>query len=177
MNLNENDVGIVIFNRDRYVGTGDIVKRTKLPVSIRPSFKFLGCVVDPLGFVIDGQRRELSLEVRQSKLRRYLMFNSAFARLDGVNDADDCYMLQRIESLVSEAFYGIAKNHFGDIFDSNGHLISDKVDPKYLPFITKQYKQFISNNVFRVGETCSIFDVRRFFVETIAVCYQDDSNH
>ncbi|RMH49412.1 MAG: F0F1 ATP synthase subunit alpha [Alphaproteobacteria bacterium] len=55
LNLEEDNVGIVIFGEDRGIREGDIVKRTKSIVSVPVGEALLGRVVDALGNPIDGK--------------------------------------------------------------------------------------------------------------------------
>ena len=55
LNLEEDNVGIVIFGNDRAIREGDIVKRTGAIVDIPVGKEMLGRVVNPLGEAIDGK--------------------------------------------------------------------------------------------------------------------------
>ena len=55
LNLEEDNVGIVIFGSDRDVKEGDTVKRTKEIVQVPAGKELLGRVVDALGNPIDGK--------------------------------------------------------------------------------------------------------------------------
>jgi F-type H+/Na+-transporting ATPase subunit alpha len=55
LNLEEDNVGVVIFGDDRAIGEGDTVKRTKTIVDVPVGKGLLGRVVDPLGNPIDGK--------------------------------------------------------------------------------------------------------------------------
>jgi F-type H+-transporting ATPase subunit alpha len=55
MNLEEDNVGCILFGDDRLVKEGDTVKRTKRVVSIPVGEAMLGRVVNPLGIPIDGK--------------------------------------------------------------------------------------------------------------------------
>ena len=55
LNLEEDNVGVVIFGSDRDIREGDIVKRTGDIVSVPVGKALLGRVVDPLGNPLDGK--------------------------------------------------------------------------------------------------------------------------
>ena len=55
LNLEEDNVGIVIFGNDREIKEGDIVKRTGQIVEVPVGKGLLGRVVDGLGDPIDGK--------------------------------------------------------------------------------------------------------------------------
>lgn len=55
LNLDEDSVGCVLFGDSSLIKEGDIVKRTKRVASIPVGEEFLGRVIDPLGFPIDGK--------------------------------------------------------------------------------------------------------------------------
>lgn len=55
LNLNEHNVGIVVFGNERLIREGDKVKRTNALVSVPVGLGLLGRVVDVLGNPIDGQ--------------------------------------------------------------------------------------------------------------------------
>ncbi len=55
LNLEEDNVGIVLFNAGNAVEEGDVVKRTKSIASINIGEGVLGRVIDPLGNPIDGK--------------------------------------------------------------------------------------------------------------------------
>ena len=55
LNLEEDNVGIVIFGEDREIREGDTVKRTGRIVEVPIGKELLGRVVDPLGNPIDGK--------------------------------------------------------------------------------------------------------------------------
>lgn len=55
LNLEEDNVGVMLFGDDRLVKEGDIVKRTKRVASVPVGREFLGRVVNPLGIAIDGK--------------------------------------------------------------------------------------------------------------------------
>jgi F-type H+-transporting ATPase subunit alpha len=55
LNLEQDNVGIVIFGSDRDIGEGDTVKRTKSIVDVPVGDALLGRVVDALGNPLDGK--------------------------------------------------------------------------------------------------------------------------
>ncbi len=55
LNLEEDNVGVVIFGEDRYIKEGDTVKRTGAIVDVPAGMGLLGRVVDGLGNPIDGK--------------------------------------------------------------------------------------------------------------------------
>ena len=55
LNLEEDNVGIVIFGNDREIKEGDVVKRTGQIVEVPVGKGLLGRVVDGLGDPIDGK--------------------------------------------------------------------------------------------------------------------------
>lgn len=55
LNLEEDNVGVVLFGDDRLVKEGDTVKRTKQIASVPVGNELLGRVVNPLGVAIDGK--------------------------------------------------------------------------------------------------------------------------
>jgi len=55
LNLENDNVGIVLFGDDRKIQEGDIVKRTNFIVDVPVGRELLGRVVDPLGVPIDGK--------------------------------------------------------------------------------------------------------------------------
>ena len=65
LNLEDSNVGVVIFGDDRSILEGDIVKRTGAIVDVPVGKELLGRVVDGLGEAIDGKgaivRASLSL--------------------------------------------------------------------------------------------------------------------
>jgi F-type H+-transporting ATPase subunit alpha len=64
LNLENDNVGIVIFGNDRLIKEGDMVKRTRFIVDVPIGKELLGRVVDGLGVAIDGKSAIIS------KLRR-----------------------------------------------------------------------------------------------------------
>ncbi len=55
LNLEEDNVGVMLFGEDSLVKEGDTVKRTKRIASVPVGNALLGRVVNPLGFPIDGK--------------------------------------------------------------------------------------------------------------------------
>jgi F-type H+-transporting ATPase subunit alpha len=55
LNLEEDNVGVVLFGDDRLVKEGDTVKRTKQIASVPVGTELLGRTVNPLGVPIDGK--------------------------------------------------------------------------------------------------------------------------
>jgi F0F1-type ATP synthase alpha subunit len=55
LNLENENVGIVIFGSDIAIKEGDIVKRTRSIVDVLVAKALLSCVVDALGVPIDGK--------------------------------------------------------------------------------------------------------------------------
>ena len=64
LNLEEDNVGVVIFGNDRTIKEGDEVKRTERIAEIPVGEGLLGRVVDPLGVPIDGKGPIASTETR-----------------------------------------------------------------------------------------------------------------
>ena len=64
LNLEEDNVGVVIFGSDRTIKEGDEVKRTERIAEIPVGEGLLGRVVDPLGVPIDGKGPIASTETR-----------------------------------------------------------------------------------------------------------------
>ena len=64
LNLEEDNVGVVIFGSDRTIKEGDEVKRTERIAEIPVGEGLLGRVVDPLGVPIDGKGPIASNETR-----------------------------------------------------------------------------------------------------------------
>ena len=69
LNLQEDNVGIVLFGDDRYIKEGDIVKRTKSIVEVPVGKGLLGRVVDGLGNPIDGKGPIQSSESRRIEVK------------------------------------------------------------------------------------------------------------
>ncbi|MEQ8266935.1 MAG: F0F1 ATP synthase subunit alpha [Parvibaculum sp.] len=65
LNLEEDNVGVVIFGNDRNIKEGDTVKRTGSIVDVPVGKGLLGRVVDPLGNPIDGKGPIQSAERRR----------------------------------------------------------------------------------------------------------------
>ncbi|MEM1377960.1 MAG: F0F1 ATP synthase subunit alpha [Pseudomonadota bacterium] len=65
LNLEEDNVGVVIFGSDRDIKEGDVVKRTGSIVDVPVGKELLGRVVDPLGNPIDGKGPIKSKERRR----------------------------------------------------------------------------------------------------------------
>ena len=65
LNLEEDNVGVVIFGSDRNIKEGDTVKRTGAIVDVPVGKGLLGRVVDPLGNPIDGKGPIESVERRR----------------------------------------------------------------------------------------------------------------
>jgi F-type H+-transporting ATPase subunit alpha len=65
LNLEEDNVGVVIFGEDRDIKEGDTVKRTSSIVDVPVGKSLLGRVVDPLGNPIDGKG---AIEATERKL-------------------------------------------------------------------------------------------------------------
>jgi len=63
LNLEEDNVGVVVFGSDRDIREGDTVKRTGDIVSVPVGKELLGRVVDPLGNPLDG-KGPINTEVR-----------------------------------------------------------------------------------------------------------------
>ena len=55
LNLENDNIGVVIFGDDRNIKEGHIVKRTNFIVDVPVGRELLGRVVDPLGVAIDGK--------------------------------------------------------------------------------------------------------------------------
>ncbi|MCO5562860.1 hypothetical protein L7F22_016496 [Adiantum nelumboides] len=64
LNLENENVGIVIFGSDTAIKEGDMVKRTGSIVDVPVGKAMLGCVVDALGVLIDGKGKEKDKWVR-----------------------------------------------------------------------------------------------------------------
>jgi len=65
LNLEQDNVGVVIFGSDQNIREGDIVKRTGAIVDVPVGKGLLGRVVDPLGNPIDGKGPIVSSERRR----------------------------------------------------------------------------------------------------------------
>ncbi|MEJ2542460.1 MAG: F0F1 ATP synthase subunit alpha [Calditrichaceae bacterium] len=55
LNLEEDNVGVILFGEDRLIKEGDTVKRTKQVIQIPVGDALVGRVVNPLGLPIDGK--------------------------------------------------------------------------------------------------------------------------
>ena len=55
LNLEEDNVGVILFGDDRLIKEGDLVKRTKRIVEVPTGEEMLGRVVSPLGQPLDGK--------------------------------------------------------------------------------------------------------------------------
>ena len=74
LNLEEDNVGVVIFGDDTDIKEGDTVKRTGAIVEVPTGKELLGRVVDALGNPIDGKGPIKSSEVREWMLRHQGLF-------------------------------------------------------------------------------------------------------
>jgi F-type H+-transporting ATPase subunit alpha len=69
MNLEEDTVGIVLFDGADLVKEGDLVKRTNRVIEVPVGDALLGRVVDPFGTPIDGKGPVASTQVRRLELK------------------------------------------------------------------------------------------------------------
>ncbi len=69
LNLEEDNVGIVIFGSDRDIGEGDTVKRTQSIVDVPVGDGLLGRVVDALGIPLDGKGEIKAAERRVADVK------------------------------------------------------------------------------------------------------------
>ena len=69
LNLEEDNVGIVLFGEDRNIAEGDTVKRTGQIVSVPVGKEMLGRVVDALGNPIDGKGPIKAEQTRQVEVK------------------------------------------------------------------------------------------------------------
>ena len=69
LNLEDDNVGVVIFGSDKSIKEGDIVKRTKSIVEVPTGKSLLGRVVDGLGNPIDGKGPLKDIEMRRAELK------------------------------------------------------------------------------------------------------------
>ena len=69
LNLEDDNVGVVIFGSDKSIKEGDIVKRTKSIVEVPTGKSLLGRVVDGLGNPIDGKGPLKDVEMRRAELK------------------------------------------------------------------------------------------------------------
>ena len=70
LNLENDNVGVVIFGDDRHIHEGGMVKRTKAIVDVPVGKGLLGRVVDPLGNPLDGKGPIEATERSWSRSRR-----------------------------------------------------------------------------------------------------------
>ena len=69
LNLEDDNVGVVIFGSDKSIKEGDVVKRTKSIVEVPTGKSLLGRVVDGLGNPIDGKGPLKNSEMRRAELK------------------------------------------------------------------------------------------------------------
>ena len=69
LNLEEDNVGVVIFGSDKSIKEGDIVKRTQSIVEVPTGKSLLGRVVDGLGNPIDGKGPLKDVKMRRAELK------------------------------------------------------------------------------------------------------------
>ncbi len=69
LNLEDDNVGVVIFGSDKSIKEGDVVKRTKSIVEVPTGKSLLGRVVDGLGNPIDGKGPLNDVEMRRAELK------------------------------------------------------------------------------------------------------------
>ena len=69
LNLEEDNVGVVIFGSDKSIKEGDVVKRTQSIVEVPTGKSLLGRVVDGLGNPIDGKGPLNNVEMRRAELK------------------------------------------------------------------------------------------------------------
>ena len=69
LNLEDDNVGVVIFGSDKSIKEGDIVKRTNSIVEVPSGKGLLGRVVDGLGNPIDGKGPLKMLNLEELKLK------------------------------------------------------------------------------------------------------------
>ena len=69
LNLEEDNVGIVIFGSDKSIKEGDVVKRTQSIVEVPTGKSLLGRVVDGLGNPIDGKGPLKDVKMRRAELK------------------------------------------------------------------------------------------------------------
>ena len=69
LNLEDDNVGVVIFGSDKSIKEGDIVKRTKSIVEVPTGKSLLGRVVDGLGNPIDGKGPLKNTENEKSRAK------------------------------------------------------------------------------------------------------------
>ena len=69
LNLENDNVGVVIFGSDKSIKEGDIVKRTESIVEVPTGKSLLGRVVDGLGNPIDGKGPLKDIKYRRAELK------------------------------------------------------------------------------------------------------------
>ena len=69
LNLEDDNVGVVIFGSDKSIKEGDVVKRTESIVEVPTGKSLLGRVVDGLGNPIDGKGDLENVEYRRAELK------------------------------------------------------------------------------------------------------------
>lgn len=69
LNLEDDNVGVVIFGSDKSIKEGDIVKRTNSIVEVPTGKSLLGRVVDGLGNPIDGKGPLKDVELRRAEVK------------------------------------------------------------------------------------------------------------
>ena len=69
LNLEEDNVGVVIFGSDKSIKEGDVVKRTQSIVEVPTGKSLLGRVVDGLGNPIDGKGPLNNVKMRRAELK------------------------------------------------------------------------------------------------------------
>ncbi len=69
LNLEDDNVGVVIFGSDKSIKEGDVVKRTKSIVEVPTGKSLLGRVVDGLGNPIDGKGPLKDTQMRRAELK------------------------------------------------------------------------------------------------------------
>ena len=69
LNLEEDNVGVVIFGSDKSIKEGDVVKRTQSIVEVPTGKSLLGRVVDGLGNPIDGKGPLSDVKMRRAELK------------------------------------------------------------------------------------------------------------
>ena len=69
LNLEEDNVGVVIFGSDKSIKEGDVVKRTQSIVEVPTGKSLLGRVVDGLGNPIDGKGPLDDVKMRRAELK------------------------------------------------------------------------------------------------------------
>ena len=69
LNLEDDNVGVVIFGSDKSIKEGDVVKRTNSIVEVPTGKSLLGRVVDGLGNPIDGKGPLENIKMRRAELK------------------------------------------------------------------------------------------------------------